>query len=141
MKRLSFVCLLFASSLINAKTFGDIEGVVLRSVYDGDTFKVDIPSWPPIISENISVRIKGIDAPEIRGRCSLEKTRAFDSRNFLLKELERAKVIKLKNIERGKYFRIVSDVFVDNRNVAKLLIDNGYAVSYANRHKLKILCK
>jgi len=37
------------------------------SVYDGDTIKVNIANYPAINGEGISIRIRGIDAPEIRG--------------------------------------------------------------------------
>ena len=66
-QRLVVLSLLLLSSSLGAKHFGDVDGVLLKSVYDGDTFKVDIPHWPKIISDNISVRIKEIDAPEMRG--------------------------------------------------------------------------
>ena len=44
--------------------------------------------------------------------------------------LKRAKVIELRNIERGKYFRILADVYVDDRNLADILIKNNLAIYY-----------
>ena len=44
------------------------EAVVINeviNVYDGDTFRVNIDEFPPIIGENIAIRILGIDTPEI----------------------------------------------------------------------------
>lgn len=48
------------------------------SVYDGDTFKVNIDDYPAIVGEAISIRIRGIDAPEIRGKCLSEKVKAIE---------------------------------------------------------------
>ena len=43
------------------------------SVYDGDTFRVDIDELSDIVGKNIAIRILGIDTPEIRGQCEKEK--------------------------------------------------------------------
>jgi len=42
--------------------------VNVLSIYDGDTFKVNIDGFPPICGKEISIRIRGIDAPEIKSR-------------------------------------------------------------------------
>ncbi|MFD2177701.1 hypothetical protein [Veronia pacifica] len=34
---------------------------------DADTFRVDIDGWPDVVSKRVPVRVKGVDAPEIRG--------------------------------------------------------------------------
>ena len=38
--------------------------------------------------------------------------------------------IELRNMRRGKYFRIVADVFIDGIDLAQLLITAGLARSY-----------
>ncbi len=48
------------------------------SVYDGDTPTVDAHPWPQI-TVRTSVRVDGIDAPEIRGKCDSEKAMARES--------------------------------------------------------------
>jgi len=45
----------------------------VTSVYDADTFRVNIADWPAIIGERIPIRVHGIDAPEIKGQCEAEK--------------------------------------------------------------------
>jgi endonuclease YncB( thermonuclease family) len=47
------------------------------SVYDGDTFRVDIDELSDIVDKNIAIRILGIDTPEIRGQCEKEKQLAI----------------------------------------------------------------
>ena len=57
------------------------------SVYDGDTFRVDIDSLPPIVGKNIPIRLNGVDTPEIRGKCQYEKDLALKARDFVRKML------------------------------------------------------
>jgi endonuclease YncB( thermonuclease family) len=49
--------------------------------------------------------------------------------------------IELKNMQRGKYFRIVADVHVDDKNLADMLIENNLAVRYDGGTKIKDWCK
>ena len=54
-----------------------------------------------------------IDTPEIRGKCQNEKDLALEVRDFVRVKLANAKEIKLTNLQRGKYFRVVANVVVD----------------------------
>ena len=56
----------------------------------------------------------------------------------ILKDAER---INLKNMERGKYFRIVADVYADGENIADILIESGMAVRYDGGTKTKDWCE
>tara|TARA_R110000751_G_scaffold86486_9_gene172166 strand:+ start:4025 stop:4687 length:663 start_codon:yes stop_codon:yes gene_type:complete len=107
---------------------------LLVSVYDGDTFKVDIAGWPDIIGDDISVRIKGIDTPEIRGTSGFEKEMAIAAKKQL-EDLLGNNTIYLFGLQRDKYFRILADVRVDNVDVAKELIDMGLAKRYTGETK------
>lgn len=100
------------------------------SVYDGDTIKVDIDQWPDIIGDSISVRVRGIDTPEIRGKCESEKKLAITARDFVRKTLEDANQVRLENIVRGKYFRLVADVYIDNSSLGELIIKEGVGRPY-----------
>ena len=44
--------------------------------------------------------------------------------------LKDAEQIILKNMERGKYFRIAADVIVDGEGLANMLVEAGMAVRY-----------
>ena len=37
------------------------------SVYDGDTFKIDLPNMHPLFGDDLSIRLFGVDTPEMRG--------------------------------------------------------------------------
>ncbi|MBF0370483.1 MAG: hypothetical protein HQL52_13605 [Magnetococcales bacterium] len=63
---------IFPASLVPAreeKSYGNIEGVIYRGNYDGDTIRFDIPGVHPLLGDNISIRVRGVDTPEIRGKC------------------------------------------------------------------------
>ena len=47
----------------------------------------------------------------------------------------------MRNLERGKYFRIVADVYVDGENLADILIDAGMAVRYGGGKKTFKWCE
>ena len=37
------------------------------------TFRANIKGYPPIIGERISIRVNGVDTPELRAKCEAEK--------------------------------------------------------------------
>ena len=105
------------------------------SVYDGDTFRVDIDSLPPIVGKNIPIRLNGVDTPEIRGKCKYEKDLAIKARDFVRNKLANAKEIRLNNLQRGKYFRVVANVMVDGMSLEQELLDNELAYKYTGGKK------
>lgn len=112
------------------KEYGTIRGKIeLVRVYDGDTFIINIVNYPKIIGQNIRIRIYGINTPEIRGTDIRTKLLAKEARDYL-KEILVGKKIVLKNVRRGKYFRIVANVYADKINVGELMLEKGYAVEY-----------
>ena len=132
MKRLVFLILpfLLLPSYSLAKSFGDFDGAVYIRNYDGDTVTFNLPSLHPIIGEKISIRVNGIDTPEIKGKCEKEKYDAKQAKEMVADILKDAEQITLKNMERGKYFRIAADVIVDGESLADVLIEAGMAVRY-----------
>lgn len=100
------------------------------SVYDGDTFRCDLAEYPDIVGKNIGVRINGIDTPEMKDKRPWVKALAIKSRNYVRRCFARARCIELRNLRRGKYFRIVADVYVDGVSLADKLLENGYAHKY-----------
>lgn len=98
--------------------------------YDGDTFTVNIPGIPPLFGHKISVRIRGIDTPEITGKAPCEKERAQDAKRFVYNKLSTATSIQLHNVARDKYFRILADVILDGVTLSSLLIKSKLAIPY-----------
>ncbi len=125
-------CLILLPFLTHAKAeFGDVQISRVVSVYDGDTFRVDIDHWPALVGKNAPIRVKQVDTPEMRGKCALEKNMAKQAKRFTLQLLAKATEIELINIERGKYFRVLADVYIDDQSLAELLIANHLARPYA----------
>ena len=111
------------------QTYGNLVCKFVKN-YDGDTITVNIPDVHPIIGKRISVRINGIDTPELRGTTGEIKEKARTAKRMVKNLCKRAKILELRNIKRGKYFRIVADVYVDEKCIADILIKNGLAKPY-----------
>ena len=141
MKILLTALILLSPTVSFAKSYGDIQGAVYVRNYDGDTITFNLPGLHPIIGDKISIRVNGIDTPEIRGKCEKEKYEAQQAKEMIADILKDAETIDLKNIERGKYFRIVADVFVDGESLADELIETGLAVAYDGGTKVKDWCE
>ena len=134
---LFLMILLIVSSINAAPQYGTVTVSKVISVYDGDTFRVNIDSLPPIVGKNIAIRVNGVDTPEIRGKCQYEKNLALEARDFVRGKLANAKEIKLTNLQRGKYFRVVANVVVDGVSLGQELLDNELAYEYSGGKKLK----
>lgn len=123
------------------KTYGEAQVLSVTSIYDADTFRVNIDGFPAIVGKRIPIRVNGIDAAEIKGKCKKEKLLAREAKQHTVSMLRAGKVITLKNMKRGKYFRIVADVYVDGKSLADSLIEAGLAVRYNGGKKVKNWCK
>ena len=128
-------------SPVHAKSFGEYEGAVYLRNYDGDTITFNLPGLHPIIGEKISIRVNGIDTPEIKGKCEKEKYNAKQAKDMAADILKDAEQITLKNMEREKYFRIAADVIVDGENLADMLIEAGMAIRFDGGKKTHKWCE
>jgi len=136
MKKLLLLTLsLGVFSVQAAPEYGTVTVSKVISVYDGDTFRVDIDSLPPIVGKNIPIRLNGVDTPEIQGKCQYEKDLALKARDFVRNKLANAKEIKLTKLQRGKYFRVVADVMIDGISLEKELLENELAYNYSGGKK------
>ena len=116
---------------INDKNFGSVIVDEVTSIYDGDTFRVNISSWPDVIGQRIPIRVNGVDTPEIRGECKQEKVLARKAKKITVDFLRSGQKVELRNMKRGKkYFRLSADVYVDGKSLAEKLISVGLAYEY-----------
>jgi hypothetical protein len=99
-------------------------------VYDGDTFNIDLPSQYPLFGDDISVRVLGIDTPELRGTSDEVKALAYKAKNRTQELLSDAKTIELNNPQRDKYFRVLAEVWIDGESLGEKLKSEGLARDY-----------
>ncbi len=111
------------------------KGTVVK-VYDGDT--ITVANTLPIIDDDtiyrFSVRLNGIDTPEIKGKNEDEKQAAKNARDALSK-LILHKEIELKNVSSEKYGRLLADIYLGDIHLNQWMINERYAVKYDGGHK------
>ncbi len=108
---------------------GPIHAEVIR-VIDGDSLLVRVGIWIDQIV-TVSVRLRGVDAPELRADCPAERGAARRAKLYLTAAIRDDRVI-LRDIESGVYHgRVLADVAtLDGRNLSDGLLQAGLAVPY-----------
>ena len=104
---------------------------IVKSVYDGDTIRLDIDLGFNIWVRNESVRLRGIDAPEIRGE---ERPLGLESRDWVRSQLPVGTKILMKTEKpfREKYGRYLATVFLqDGTNLNEMIVNLGFATKYS----------
>ena len=117
------------------------EGRVIK-VYDGDTIHIAgyVVNNPDLFK--FSVRLAGIDCPEMRSGKSLDKTEhdtAVKARDYLAKLID-GHIVNLQNVGLDKYGRLLADVYFQGRFLNKELVDRRLAVSYNGGTKITPIC-
>lgn len=112
-----------------------IKGGRVIKVYDGDTITIvfKLPYENSLLYRE-SVRLNGIDSPEIKGKNENEKISAQNSK-AALSDLILNKYVTLENIDCEKYGRILADVYLKDLHVNKWMLDNNFAVPYDGKTK------
>lgn len=104
-------------------------------VIDGDTFVARIPVW---IGQEVTthVRLRGIDAPELKSRCAAEARLASEARQALQEILASGRIV-LRDVGTGKFAgRVLARVYVTSRfdrntdEAGAMLLAAGYARPY-----------
>lgn len=108
------------------------QGTVIK-VYDGDTITIasKLPFWNSPMYR-FSVRLAGIDTPEMNGK---EVETAILARNTLSNLILKKKVT-LKNVCTEKYGRLLADVYLDDIHVNKWMLDHKLAKPYFGGKKI-----
>ena len=111
-------------------------------VIDGDSFKARVMLAPNIFWEG-TIRIKGVDTPELRGKCRKEKRFAKDAKRFTEIFLSAGKgYAQISGVRKDKYGgRFVAYAMNANeKDLTTELIKEGYAVPYKGHGKRKNWC-
>ena len=116
---------------------GPVTADVIR-VIDGDTILVAAKPWPQQTME-VYVRLRGIDAPELKSACSATRDAGRQARAALAGLTSGQGEIQLTHISGDKYFgRVVADIsFSDGRNPAQEMLSAGYVSPYDGGRKAK----
>jgi endonuclease YncB( thermonuclease family) len=102
---------------------------VLR-VIDGDTFLARVRVWPGM-DITTKVRLRGIDAPELRARCDEERVKALAARDGLAKILSEG-AVGVAHVGQDKYGgRVDAEVSTaQTPDVSAALLARGLARQY-----------
>ncbi|HTO31386.1 MAG TPA: thermonuclease family protein [Pararhizobium sp.] len=116
---------------------GPVRAEIIR-VIDGDTILVAARPWPQQTME-VYVRLRGIDAPELKSSCAATRDagkQAWDALTDLTRDQTE---IHLSHISGDKYFgRVLADIsFSDGRNPAQEMLLAGYVTPYDGGRKSK----
>lgn len=123
------LCLLAGVSYASDRLPGPVAAQVVR-VVDGDTILVKAHIWLGQEVET-SVRLIGIDTPELKGRCEAERQKAEAARNFLATRLD-GQSVQLFDVLTDKYGGRVLARVQDGQggDIAEALIKAGFARRY-----------
>ncbi len=110
---------------------GDLlRDVSVASVYDGDTFKINLNCSFAVYCEKVPVRVRGVDCPEIKAKTAREKALAQEAKAFTKKFLSQSP-ITLTDCGRDKYFRLLCGVTNGaGKDLAEELIRRGFGYAY-----------
>ena len=126
--------------LIFAVALGSYSAVVTR-VVDGDTVNGVVTIW---IDQRVttSIRVRGIDTPELKGACDSERALAQMAKSQVENLLPAGSTITISNIGPDAYQgRIDADVtMADGRKLADVLIGEGLARAYDGKTKRRGWC-
>ncbi len=102
----------------------------INSVYDGDTCRIDVDLGLHTWIRDEPVRLRRINAPEVRGA---ERPRGLEARDFL-RELILGKDVLIETFKdkKGKYGRYLVEIWLEQdgeyRNVNDMMVVAGFAV-------------
>jgi micrococcal nuclease len=123
-----------ASTAPNETLPGPVEARVLR-VIDGDTIEVAARIW---LEQELTVRVRllGVDAPEMKGRCARERDMAVRARDLIAGAA--VGDVRLSQIHYDKYGgRVVARVAgAGGRDLSDALLASGLAHHYDGGKKL-----
>jgi endonuclease YncB( thermonuclease family) len=128
MKKLVMMLTLITASNLSIAT--DIQ-VPVVGVYDGDTIYSNLYVLPSPLNK-VSIRLYGIDTPELRTKCEYEKSQAKLAKLYLESILLGQEEVIVKDVQWDKYGgRIDGKVFLlDGTDVSQKMLDSGLATPY-----------
>ena len=108
-------------------------------IVDGDTIDVDIDLGFGVWLKKQRIRLFGIDTPESRTRDLEEKKYGLAAKEYLTKWLTSGGVkIRTQKDAKGKFGRILGEMYCYDTNVNEKMIEEYHAVRYHGQSKKEI---
>ena len=93
--------------------------IIIKDCYDGDTCKT---------LDNERIRLACIDTPELKGK-NADPIAANKAKRFL-NDLIANEEVEIRRITKDKYGRTVAELFQNDVNIQKLIVEKGYGQIY-----------
>ena len=99
---------------------------IVKSIYDGDTIRVDINCGFNVWQKNVPIRLKGINAPEVTGA---DRVLGLASRGWLWTQIPVGTniTIKTERDAQEKYGRWLGTIYLKGVDINELMITEGFA--------------
>ena len=111
---ISFLLIVYSSG-----TNAELQTTIIKSCYDGDTCTT---------SRGEKIRLACIDTPELKGK-KADPIAAKEARDFLNNLVSNNKV-SIRRITTDRYGRTVAELFINDVNIQKLIVEKGYGQIY-----------
>ena len=121
----------------------------IRSIYDGDSCRVDLDLGMGVWLHNQSIRLYGIDTAEIRGGTPETKALGNLAKDYLRNELTEGCTVMLRTYidKRGKFGRVLASIYkqegdgFQTRSLNTALLDMRLAVEYHGQSKKEVMAQ
>ena len=107
--------LIFLVISFSSEAYSALPTTIIKSCYDGDTCTT---------IDGEKIRLACIDTPELKGKRANPIT-AKEARDFL-NNLVINEEVSIRRITKDRYGRTVAELFKNNINIQKLIVDQGY---------------
>ena len=96
----------------------------------------NVKNIPDVFGEEIAVRIRGIDTPELNDEREEIRKISIQAKEELERLLYSGEKVVLYDLGRDKYFRLLASVKVGNIDIAEYMIEQGLAKEYDGGKKV-----
>lgn len=103
------------------------------SVCDPYPTKVFVLDGDTIVVNQERIRLAGIDAPEIKGKCAEEKRLAAMATNLLAQTLNGSRILIERQPKPDRYGRTLAMVTADGRDAGEIILREGLARKWTKK--------